>query len=66
LRRLWGRLLDPRRTSCSDSCYSLWCSGSLSVWIALVAIGFTIKGLFLLVLIGIVLLLGTGVFGAVG
>lgn len=55
-----------RRTSCSDSCYSPSCSGSLSVWIAVVVIDFTIKDLMWLAIIGIVLFLITGAFGARG
>jgi hypothetical protein len=61
-----GAPLPRRRTSCLGSCYSFSCSGSLSVWIAVVVIGFTIEGLVSLAIIGIVLLLITGAFGVRG
>ena len=52
------------RPSCSEFCYSPWCSGSLLVWIALAGAGFTINGLSQLAIIGTVLLLVIGAFGA--
>lgn len=61
----WGRLPHPWRTSCSGSCSSPSCSGSLSAWIALVVIGCMIKDLGSAV-IGIVLFLINGVFGGKG
>jgi hypothetical protein len=39
--------------------------GLLLLWLVLVIVGFTIKALFWLAIIGIVLFLATGVFGAI-
>ena len=59
-----GAPQDPRRPSCSDSCYSPWCSGLLLAWIALAGAGFMTNGLIELAIIGIVLFLITGALGA--
>ncbi len=38
--------------------------GWLMLWLVVVMIGFTVTGLFWLAIIGLVLFVGTGVFGA--
>jgi len=39
-------------------------SGLLVLWLVVVMIGFTVTGLFWLAIVGLVLFVGTGVFGA--